>query len=416
MRHLWHTTVTLKTDPNNFIDSYNRILAIVILNERNYNLELLKSGYGAVFLYSSNALVNTEDFLMAERDAKDNKLGIWKEEIKTGYIHCKTDPTSAIIFIDGIYAGDTEKTIELETGQHDIRYRKEGYTDQAFTATITETHTKTYPYNGYRKLEKKDEPEEPTDTGFVHFRSSPTTAAIYVNDQYIGTTSKKIELPKGPYTVTYKKEGYDDETITITVTTSNTETYPVDAYAVLTKIEGPVPGTATWNIRNAKDEAHAEVSSAKIYVDGVYVHHYAPEELTFKEGGSCDGYVDCGFGEHTVSVKKEGYADWSKTRNIVAGSNVEDFPIMRKTNGEEGEICTWVASAGGKNTLTQDHALYIYYLSEGYIGLSDKKYDGLIPKPNRLSQAEATQDNALGTYYYSQNYNDLGNRKTGCGV
>jgi len=89
---------------------------------------------------------------------------------------------------------------------------------------------------------------------------------------------------------------------------------------------------ATWKINQAKDADTGELlSGAKIYIDGVYIHHYTPQELKFCDDCKCDTYVDCGFGTHTVTVKKSGYQNWSKTRELSPGDSFEDTPKLYKT-------------------------------------------------------------------------------------
>jgi len=90
---------------------------------------------------------------------------------------------------------------------------------------------------------------------------------------------------------------------------------------------------ATWKINQAKDADTGEaLSGAKIYVDGVYIHHYTPHELKFCDDCKCDTYVDCGFGTHTVTVKKSGYQDWSKSRKLSPGDSFEDTPELTPTS------------------------------------------------------------------------------------
>lgn len=89
-----------------------------------------------------------------------------------------------------------------------------------------------------------------------------------------------------------------------------------------------VTPSATYKINEVKNESGSVLSSVKIYVDDVYVHHYAPETLTFCEDCTCDTYVDCGFGDHTISLQKTGYQEWSESETINVGESYEVNPIM----------------------------------------------------------------------------------------
>jgi len=86
--------------------------------------------------------------------------------------------------------------------------------------------------------------------------------------------------------------------------------------------------TATYKINEVKDEDGEILSNVKVYVDDVYLHHYAPEVLTFCDGCQCDGYVACGFGQHLIKLEKTGYHDWTETKMINPNTNDEVNPVM----------------------------------------------------------------------------------------
>jgi hypothetical protein len=86
--------------------------------------------------------------------------------------------------------------------------------------------------------------------------------------------------------------------------------------------------TATYKINEVKDNDGEVLSSVKVYVDGVYVHHYAPEVLTFCDGCQCDTYVACGLGQHTIKLEKTGYNDWNETKTINSGDFDDISPVM----------------------------------------------------------------------------------------
>ncbi len=85
---------------------------------------------------------------------------------------------------------------------------------------------------------------------------------------------------------------------------------------------------ATYKINEVKDEDGEILKNVKVYVDGVYLHHYVPEVLTFCDDCQCDDYLSCGFGEHTIKLEKTGYEDWSKTITINPETADEVNPVM----------------------------------------------------------------------------------------
>lgn len=94
----------------------------------------------------------------------------------------------------------------------------------------------------------------------------------------------------------------------------------------------PSSVTAVYKINEAKDENGEILSNVKVYLDDVYLHCYAPESLIFCDGWKFDTYLDCIFGEHTISLEKTGFVDWNETKEIEAGGYYEINPIMKPTD------------------------------------------------------------------------------------
>ncbi len=90
------------------------------------------------------------------------------------------------------------------------------------------------------------------------------------------------------------------------------------------------PNSATYNIYTVKDDTGDSLSNVKIYLDGVYIHHYAPETLTFCSDCVCDGEYDCRFGNHIIRLEKKGYEDWSRSVNIEERMIYDVNPVMNK--------------------------------------------------------------------------------------
>ena len=78
--------VLLKSKPNDgnlySIDRYNRVLAKVILDERDINLAQVSSGYAWHFkrYQKQQSLIDRELYSQAELYAKKNELGLWSEK------------------------------------------------------------------------------------------------------------------------------------------------------------------------------------------------------------------------------------------------------------------------------------------------------------------------------------------------
>lgn len=100
--------------------------------------------------------------------------------------------------------------------------------------------------------------------------------------------------------------------------------------ATSTPTPTPSPTKATYTINKSKDNQGSTLSSVQIYVDGNYVHHEDDEILEFFSGHECYSGVSCDFGNHTITLKKSGYSDWSNTENFTAGATFNVNPILDK--------------------------------------------------------------------------------------
>jgi len=95
------------------------------------------------------------------------------------------------------------------------------------------------------------------------------------------------------------------------------------------------------NVDEAVDLEGKELSRAKIYVDGIYVHHWTPEFFLFGDARYCDGYAECGFGEHKIEVKKKDYQTYSTTINAkreYMGSIICVLPILTPSSEHTKEV------------------------------------------------------------------------------
>jgi hypothetical protein len=98
----------------------------------------------------------------------------------------------------------------------------------------------------------------------------------------------------------------------------------------------PVPSSAYYKINMPKDKDGLDIDRVKVYVDDVYVHHWAPENLEFCEDCICGNDEDntsCSFGEHNIALKKEGYLDWHDKKMIKSGDGFTVNPVMDKISG-----------------------------------------------------------------------------------
>ncbi|MHC1566933.1 MAG: PEGA domain-containing protein, partial [Candidatus Syntropharchaeia archaeon] len=384
------TLVTLKSDLENQWDRLGRLLAVVYKDSTDVCKEALKAGYAVVFFPQENALLNIDDYLAAENVARSAEIGVW-EFGPVGVIKCISHPTAAEVWLDDKYTGHkTEGGVyileDVKVGTHTVTFKKiidDIPHECSVTVTVTEENTIDNPAVAECTLTPIEE------FGDVECTTDPSGAEIWVGDEYYGLTKKTITLPVGTTTITFKKSGFLDCHKTVTVKKEKL----VPAHCDLQEIPEP---KAIWHILQAVDEEGNPVSGAKIYVDGIYVHRYTPRKLEFCPDCTCDTYVSCDLGVHTVTVKKKDLS-WSKTRTLEVGDEVSDTPVLTAAPPAT-KICEWIAGLGGWDKIG---SYDITQLILAYIGIKDLGF-------------EVISSYVAGAILYYNGLKESGNRLTGC--
>ncbi|MCD5383129.1 thermonuclease family protein [Candidatus Gracilibacteria bacterium] len=73
-----------KTQGNNGIDRYGRILGYVFLNGENLNGKMIKDGFGWEYTYKKNFYKYQKEFRQNEDFARENNLGLWAKDTCDG--------------------------------------------------------------------------------------------------------------------------------------------------------------------------------------------------------------------------------------------------------------------------------------------------------------------------------------------
>lgn len=91
---LLNQTVTLESDPvSGNKDMYGRLLRYVFLEDgTSYDRQLIADGYAYEYTYKSELYRYRDDFKQAQKDAKDNKRGLWADDACKGV----ASPVSAV--------------------------------------------------------------------------------------------------------------------------------------------------------------------------------------------------------------------------------------------------------------------------------------------------------------------------------
>jgi hypothetical protein len=219
-----------------------------------------------------------------------------------GSLNISSVPTDTGIWIDQSYYGKTPQVIGgLSEGNHALTLKKAGYYDLTQGVVITAGQvTKT-------TLNLVSFPAQP-GFGSLRIDSTPGGAAIYLNNNYQGSTMAKGEsfdinqLTPGIYVLKMTLPNYQ----TYTTTNDVREGMVYDIHAVMVpSTPGPTPavkGDITFR---------SNPSGANIYLDNAY-RGLTPLTLT-----------DISSGNHAVILKMSGYQDWLLSVNVPAGNIIE---------------------------------------------------------------------------------------------
>jgi len=165
-----------------------------------------------------------------------------------------------------------------------------------------------------------------TWSGWLEVKPDPKSSAYQGEGDYHFKIGRYTEAGSGPT--------WTSDTVVITIVAMATPTPSLSPLPTSTSTPTPTPSPAqaTYQINDVKDQAGNILAQVKIYVDGNYIHHYAPETLIFCDGCQCADGVQCGFGEHLIRLEKTGFENWLDKRTITSGAFYQVEPIMVATS------------------------------------------------------------------------------------
>ncbi|MBC7195055.1 MAG: PEGA domain-containing protein, partial [Caldisericia bacterium] len=195
-------------------DTYKGLTPIKLtLNTGKYKVRLLKENYKEII----------QDTEVEENKTTELKLTLEPvtQVSKKGSLEVTSTPSQAKVYINNDYKGDTPLTLELNIGTYNLKITKSGYQDYTDTIKIEENKIlKISP-----KLSQVSTTTPPTTkkVGYLSVNTNPTGADVYIGDKSIGKTPiKSYELNEGSYTIRIMKEGYNEFSKKITITSGKT--------------------------------------------------------------------------------------------------------------------------------------------------------------------------------------------------
>ena len=200
--------------------------------------------------------------------------------LPTGSIAVTSTPTGAAVFLDGTETGlATPITLEnVPAGDHVVTLKLDGYADASVPLTVISDETATVDLT------------LTTLTGSLAVTSTPEGARILIDGAETGnvTNATLDGIAVGTHTVTVTKEGYRDASAEVTIAYNETAPLHLD----LARAAGSIAVASTPD-------------GARIYLNGTDTGRTTNATLE-----------NVPVGDHTVTVKKAGYADASTTVTV----------------------------------------------------------------------------------------------------
>lgn len=220
---------------------------------------------------------------------------------QTGTLDLSSRPTNADIWLDGRYYGTTPLVIGgLSDGDHSLTLKRASYYDftEPFTIVAGQISTLSPAMSAYTSS---------SGYGDIEIQSNPVGAAVYVNNNYVGTTISSTplyatQLSPGTYTVRVTLANYQPYT-------ENAIVKPGAVYNVQANMALVTSGAATDT--TGQITVRSNPSGANIYLDNAY-RGLTPLTLVGIQKGS-----------HTILLKMNGYQDWQSVMTVAAGSSTD---------------------------------------------------------------------------------------------
>jgi len=301
----------------------------------------------------------------------------------TGSIKVTSNPSGAAIGLDGQWSGMMDKTPDtipdVAAGTHTVALKLEGYPDWSTSVRVEAGRTANVHH---------DFPAPPPTTGSIKVTSSPSSASVYLDGTYKGTTTLTINgVSSGKHTIRVSREGCEDRSTSVQVTAGDTAYVsmslscppaPKNGYIRVTsspsgaevRMDGAYKGTTSVTISNVPVGWHriklslsgyhsqsqdVDVSAGSTsYVDttlepisspGAISVSSSPSKAHIDLDGDYTGFVTpktisgVSKGTHIIKLRYSGYYDWSTSVNVASGRTADVYgTLTAKSSHTPGAI------------------------------------------------------------------------------
>ncbi len=136
-----------------------------------------------------------------------------------GSLSISSNPSGAEAYVDGQFVGYTPLTYGTRSGSHSVEVRLSGYDTYSTSVNVPGGQTASVTAGLVSTVRN----------GSVNFTSNPSGAEVYVNSQYVGVTpTGSFSYPQGTYTALFRLGGYNDVSLSFSVSANSNQTVRAD--------------------------------------------------------------------------------------------------------------------------------------------------------------------------------------------
>ncbi|HVP94586.1 MAG TPA: PEGA domain-containing protein [Methanoregulaceae archaeon] len=266
----------------------------------------------------------------------------------TGNISVSSNPTGALIFLDGSSTGLVTNSLftSIQPGTHSVLLTLPGYYNSSQQVTVTAGQT-TQVYFSLVPI-----PVPPPTTGNISITSSPSGALIYLDGASTGQNTNTIlpNINPGSHSVLLTLSGYQNFTTQVIVVAGQT----TQIYATLSPIQPPPPTTGNISVSS-------NPTGALIYLDTVNTGQNTNTILPNINPGS-----------HSVRLNLTGYQDATAQVTVTAGQTAQVFIALIPAPGP-------VPTTGNLSVMSSPTGALIYIDSSSTGQATNSVITGIAP-------------------------------------
>jgi hypothetical protein len=262
---------------------------------------------------------------------------------RLGYLGVDVTPADARVFLNGKALGNLPYSDSLLIGTYELTISRDGYRTINKTIELSEN-------------QRIDLFEQMDHTRQVRITSKPSGAAIYLRDEYLGTTPENVLLSYGANSITLKKENFEDleQRVEVTGSTDGFELELEPAKYYITINTSPQGADVYFNNRLT------EVTPLNLWVD---------------------------YGTYRLKLEKYGFFRKRKTINVSFNNQTFNFQLSPLRHVRLGVVRS-PHSWGGEITYVED----LFGLTIGYF-----------QPPKKIFEPGIDHENIIPEDYYNLN-------------